>query len=242
MEGYRSLESGDLRILEDGDSRVTEGFLDGYAVLSGAATISVTANLKAAGASPLASTGSELSAGLGKFVGRLNVSAAGSMAVTGQTRARGLFDVQAAGSLVPLGLKILHGSTALSGSGSFTSTAGFKFVGAFDKSASGSLVTAPRYLTKGFLGPFSDSSDRITENGDTRITENGDTRVTGEIQQNVGVSSIIVQPTYTVFSSVVYGKLQGNWKASTIYANVNGQWTIPEKVYQHINGGWKRIN
>jgi len=34
MEGYRVTEGGDLRILEDGDSRVTERFYDGFADLT----------------------------------------------------------------------------------------------------------------------------------------------------------------------------------------------------------------
>lgn len=242
MEGYRSLESGDLRILENGDSRVTEGFIDGFSDLSGSGIISVVGGLKVAGIASLSSIGSAILAGEGVFAGRLNLSAVASIAVAGQMRGYGLLNAQAISSLTSIGLKILHGTTALSGSSNLASVAGFKFIGASDQQASGSLVALPLRTAYGLLGPFSESSDRITEGGDTRITEDGDTRISGEITENVGVSTLVAESIYTAFHSSIFIKKLGNWKTSVVYANVNGEWVPPEKVYQVINGRWKRIN
>ncbi len=44
MEGYRATEGGDLRILEDGDSRVTERFYDGFADLTAQGALFVVSN------------------------------------------------------------------------------------------------------------------------------------------------------------------------------------------------------
>lgn len=242
MEGYRSLESGDLRILEDGSERVTEGFLDGFANLSGAGSIAGLSKLKANGTSALSSTGSVLLAGQGKLFGRLNVSATGSVSFLGKTKARGLFDVNATGSLVVSGLKRLNASVALSGSSVFTSVAGFKYVGAFAKSGTGSFDFTPHYIGKGSYTTFIENPDRILESGDARITENGDTRITDDIVINGSVALLYPQATVIPFDSSVYVKMESDWKYSVIHANVNGQWTLVDKTYQNINGRWKRIN
>ena len=242
MEGYRSLESGDLRILEDGSERVTEGFIDGFANLSGAGSIATVSKLVAKGISPLSSTGSVLLAGQGKLFGRLNVSAAGSVSFLGKTKARGLINVNATGSLVVSGLKRLNANVALSASGVFTSVAGFKYVGAFAKSGTGSFAFAPHYIGKGLYASSIESPDRILESGDARITEDGNIRIADNVVINAAFGSLTVQPTYVIFNSFVYVKMGNDWEYSVIHANVNGQWTLVDKTYQNINGRWKRIN
>jgi hypothetical protein len=241
VEGYRSLESGDLRILEDGSSRVTEGFLEGFAVLSATGTVSAVSKLKASGISPLSSTGSVLLAGQGIFFGRLNVSATGSVVTLGQTRAFGSISVQGVGNSTYLGLKILHGTTALSGSGVFESKAGFKFTGSLAVSGIGSFTTIPHYTAQGIFGPFDEDVVRILESGDTRITEEGDTRVVVNFQPNVGYGSILTVPTVTLFSSEPYAKYESNWLRAVPYVKYEQEWIVPANIYKHVNGNWKRI-
>ena len=170
------------------------------------------------------------------------MSGSGSIVVLGFKKLNASVALSSAGSIVVLGFKKLNANVALSGSGVLTSVAGFKFISAFAKSGAGSFAAAPRYIAQGIFGYVESTPARITEAGDSRITESGDTRTIEEMNQNSGVGSFVVQPTYTIFTSSVFAKVGVNWKSSEIYANVNGQWTIPEKVYQHINGGWKRIN
>lgn len=241
MDGYRVLESGDLRITESGDGRVTEGFIEGFVSLSGSATLDASSIRKTNAYTTLQAVGSTLLAGEAVLFGRTNLVGSGTKSFTGNRIASGSLNKEAEGTISSSATRIRQGSTSLSSAGSIEAKAGFKFVGASSLSGSLSSTSTPKLTLSGNLGVFLDSSPRITESGDTRITEDGDIRITGEVDQNIGLSSIVAKGVRTGFRATVYINDEGIWVTAVPYVKHNSTWQKPAKTYRYMSYGWKRI-
>ena len=241
MEGYRVLESGDLRISESGDSRVTEGYIEGFAALTAQGSLSVVGVAKVTGNVSLTTQGSVLLVGEAVLFGRADFTGVGTTSVDGDLVAAGAHVGTATGTISSSGVRIQPGATSLSGEGSIASKAGFKFVGASDIQAEGIFSVTPHYIAEGIFGPFDTDVERITESGDVRITEDGNVRIVDFYQPNAATGSLLSEPSVVLFVSELYAKYLSNWRRAVPYVKYEDEWIIPEKAYKHLSGGWKRI-
>ena len=241
MEGYRSLESGDLRVSESGIFRTTEGF-----------------NL---GEVSLAAVGTKLTASVFGSQGLVIGEATSSCVVVGTKTGKGATDLSGAGVAQSHADVFLIVSSSLSGVGSQGSSA--RAVRAAVAPLSGSSVLAPtstkiRYLFSDLSGTgtttlvstrirygnyigFSEEATRVTQAGDTRITESGDVRVTGNLVYNQAESSLVATGLFTKFFSTAYIKVSGVWKQVLPSTNYQGVWKVPSRIYKNISENWKRI-
>ena len=171
-----------------------------------------------------------------------NLSGTGSSTYSASFKTIGSTSLSGLGLLTPTaGFKALANS-ALSSQGSAAFLGGKKIGAASDIQAEGIFSATPIFKLIGNSSEFAGNPFRLTQSEDSRITESGDVRIAEFVFENLGISSLIADPTYTIFTSLIFAKVGVNWKSSELYANVNGQWVIPEKTYRHMNGGWKRIN
>lgn len=221
VAGYRITEGSDSRLLENGDTRVTEGFQTGEAALSASsgfdflATARVSANLVLTSGSTLAAAGDVTRYGASMVANNSTITAMGARTTAGEGT------LSAAGAMVAFPHLVLKGESALSGAGTIS----------------------PNGIVKKFVSVVSGQAifTRITEGEDTRITEAGDTRITNAVPTNEIIGSIVANDTYIPFSSTAYYKTGGNWKTSDVYVKHNGNWNPPTAVYKKISGNWKRI-
>ena len=241
MEGYRATEGGDLRILEDGDSRVTERFYDGFADLTAQGSLFVVSNATILASVSLSSTGSTLLVGEAILFGRTALNGQGTTSVDGDLVASGAHVGTATGTLSSSGVRIQPGATSLSGASSIVSAAGFKFAGASDIQAEGIFSATPKLVAYGLFDQDDQNVIRLLENGDVRITEEGDTRIVSGYQPNTAYGSIISQPSVVLFVSEPYAKYQSSWLRAVPYVKYENDWVVPEKAYKYLTGRWKRI-
>jgi hypothetical protein len=241
MEGYRALESGDLRVSESGVFRTTEGF-----------------NL---GEASFTAVGSKITASAFGAIGLVIVSASGSMSSTGTVTRKGIKTFGGVGSLQAQADVFLIVSSFLSGVGSLTVSGGA--LRAATGALTGSSVLAPagtriRYgisglsgegfvvsvaskTLYGFYGKFVQEAVRVTELNDTRITEDGNTRVTYPLIYNGAEGTLVGDTVYTRFNVTASVNRSGVWKRIVPSAKYNGAWRLAQKVYKKISGNWKRI-
>lgn len=241
MEGYRVLESGDLRTLESGDLRVTEHFFEGSVSLSSSSTLTSFPNAKVHPYADLASLGSVLLVGEARVFGRSEAVGVGSSVVNGDLVASGASVQAATGSLASQGVRVQPGAVSLSGASSVASKAGFKFVGVLSASAEGTTTVLPKFTAQGIFGPFGEVV-RVLESGETRVTEDDNVRLVDNYQPNIGYGSSQYRPTVTLFASQAYAKYQNNWLRAVPYVKYEQEWLIPSRMYKHANGDWKRIH
>lgn len=241
MEGYRVTEEGNLRTTESSDTRVTEGFIEGFADLSATGSISVVGLLKAPANASLVTQGSVLLVGEAVLFGRADFTGVGSATVDSDLKASGAYVGDATGTISSSGVRIQPGATSLSGEGSIASKAGFKFVGASDIQAEGIFSSTPKFTAQGLFGPFDVDVERITESGDVRVTEDGNVRIVDFYQPNAATGSLISEPSVVLFVSEPYAKYLSNWQRAVPYVKYEGEWVIPQKAYKHLSGRWKRI-
>jgi len=241
VEGYRVLESGDLRTLENGDLRVTEHFFEGSVSLSSSSTLASTANAKVHPYADLASLGSVLLVGEARVFGRLELAGVGSSVVNGDLVAKGASVQSATGSLASSGVRVQHGAVSLSGASSVASKAGFKFVGVLSASAEGTTTVLPKFTAQGLFGDLGEVV-RVLESGETRVTEDDNIRIVVNYQPNIAYGSSQYRPTVTLFASQAYAKYQNNWLRAVPYVKYEQEWLIPSRMYKHANGDWKRIH
>lgn len=241
MEGYRSLESGDLRVSESGVFRTTEGFNLGE--------VSFTA------------VGSKLTASVygsqGLFIGE----AISTCTVVGTKTGKGATNLLGEGTAQSHADVFLIVSGSLSGVGSQGSSA--RAVRAALGALSGSSVLAPtstkiRYLFSDLSGSgtttivsrrvrygnyigFNQEATRITQAGDIRITEDGNVRLTHELIYNQAENTMVATGLLTKFFSIAYIKVLGVWRQVAPSAKYKGAWKIASRIYKNINENWKRI-
>tara|TARA_R110000868_G_scaffold115346_4_gene308025 strand:+ start:2675 stop:3388 length:714 start_codon:yes stop_codon:yes gene_type:complete len=228
-----------LPIADDGGANAA---LTGAANLTGQGSISSSANVRSSGLTTLSGSGSIVSISKRRLFSLSNLSSTGSSTYSVSFKATGFTSLSGLGSLVPTaGFKALA-SSALSAQGSAAFLGGKKIGAASDIQAEGIFSAIPSFKLIGNFSGFLDNLFRLTESGDSRITESGDVRITEFVSENLGISSLVANPTYIEFTSIVYVKTLSAWSFSTIYANVSGQWVEPQAAYQRINGVWKRIN
>lgn len=241
MEGYRALESGDLRVSESGIFRTTEGFNLGE--------VSLTA------------VGSKLTASVYGSQGLVIGEATSSCVVVGTKTGKGITNLSGEGTAQSHADVFLIVSSSLSGIGSQGSSA--RAVRAVVAPLSGSSVLAPtstkiKYLFSNLSGAgtttvvsrrirygnyigFNQEAIRVTQAGDTRITEDGNVRLTHELVYNQAENTMVATGLFTKFFSIAYIKISGVWRQVAPSANYKGVWKIPSRIYKNINENWKRI-
>jgi hypothetical protein len=218
--GIRTSEAGDTRVTEDGITRTTFGFELPDANLQATGSVTSTLNVSTFISASLSSAGSTLNAGEGTFVDQANLTATSSVAADGLVILIESADLQSTGTIASDGLRTCFADSSLSTVGSKIAAAERTCFGRFQSSAEDVI--------------------RILENGDTRHTEAGDTRISTTIYGNTGVGSVVALPTKTFFSSQPYYKKDGTWDTFVPYVKWNGAWTGNLKIYKHTNGAWKR--
>jgi hypothetical protein len=219
--GYRITEGGDSRLLENGDVRVTEGFLTGEVSLS-------------------ASGGFD-------FVGKLDANAAvayvsdASLVVAGDVTRYGAALVANNSALGAIGNRITSGELSVSASGSVVADEDLVANGAFAASGQGSFSPTARVVKYVSVVSGNEQFLRILESEDYRVTESGDNRITNAIPTNEIVGTMVALDNYIPFSSTAYYKDAGVWKEAVVDAKYNGNWDALQAVYKKISGSWKRI-
>lgn len=241
MEGYRVLESGDLRVSESGVSRSTEGFNEGEAFLSAVGSKLTASAYGAIGNSSLNATGTITPTGQVIRKGNNILLGEGAVEATGIHAQQGYSALVGVGSqagqgnavrpalsllegvsvLTPTGLRIKYGFSALQGSGSTTSE-------------------SKRIRPAAYSG-FNEEAIRTTASGDVRVTEDGNTRITGPLIYNQAEGTMVGASDKTQFNAVSYVKQAGVWKRMIPNAKHEGVWKEAMKMYKKINENWKRI-
>ena len=241
-DGFRITESGESRISEALDVRITEQFVEGLAALSGAGSLVSVANTTYQAASSLASLGSQLVAsGLTSQVDPITLSATGTMTATGGALFQDTINVSGTGTATFLGLNTFNITQAFNGTGTAT------FNGLRTKNASVALSASSTFTNDGFnfvhYGAISAEDEeliRITEAGDTRVDEADNIRIV-VIGGNVGVGSLEADCTQIIFSSTAYVKWNGEWTTFTPKVKQDGTWDDPLAIYKKIDANtWKR--
>jgi hypothetical protein len=219
--GIRTSEAGDTRVTEDGIIRTTFGFELPDASLQATGSVTSTINISTFASASLAGQGSKLTAGEGTFVDQASMAAEGTMAANGLVLVLAEAPMAATGTMTSDSLRTCFGESPLSATGS--------------KAAVG-LKTLFGSITSG-----TDEVTRITEAGDIRVLENGtDTRTAIAAYGNIVFATIVGNPSKTFFSSQPYYKDAGTWKTFIPNVKWNGAWTQNLKIYKHTNGAWKR--
>ncbi|CAB4160642.1 hypothetical protein UFOVP729_6 [uncultured Caudovirales phage] len=152
IAGYRITEGSDTRFLENGDTRVTEGFQTGDASLNASGGFDFLGKLKASGTVVFAGTGSISGAADA-------VRYAASLKVVNT-------------QLDALGARTTVGETSLSASGSISADEALIAVALFAGSGAGTISATARVVK--FVEVVSGSVEflRTTENDDYRVIEN----------------------------------------------------------------------
>lgn len=219
--GIRTSEAGDTRVTEDGIIRTTFGFELPDASLQATGSVTSTINISTFSSASLAGQGSKLTAGEGTFVDQASMAAEGTMAANGLVLVLAEAPMEATGTMASDSLRTAFGEAPLSATGS---------------QANVGLKTLFGSITSG-----TDEVTRITEAGDIRVLENGtDTRTAIAAYGNIIFATIVGNPSKTFFSSQPYYKDAGTWKTFLPNVKWNGAWTSNLKIYKHTNGAWKR--
>lgn len=221
VAGYRITEGGDSRLLQNGDTRVTEGFQTGDAALSASSSFDFVGTAKLGAAVAVISDASLVVSGDVTRYGATLVANSSTLDAVGARRTGGETSISASGTLVADEELIANGVFAASATGTFSPTAR---VVKFSQVVSGTLE---------FL--------RITEGEDYRVTESGDNRITNAVPTNEVIGSMVAVDTYIPFSSTAYYKTGGVWKQADVDAKYNGNWDALQAIYKKISGNWKRI-
>lgn len=221
VAGYRITEGGDSRLLENGDTRVTEGFQTGDAALSASGGFDFLGKLKASTSS--------------NFLG------SASLVVSGDVTRYGATLVANSSTMDALGARKTGGETSLSVSGTLVADEELIATGTFAASATGTLSPTARVVKFSQVVSGTVEFLRITESEDYRVTESGDSRITNAIPTNQIVGSMVALDTYIPFSSTAYYKTNGVWKQTDVDTKYNGNWDALQAVYKKISGSWKRI-
>lgn len=221
VAGYRITEGGDSRLLENGDTRVTEGFQTGNAALSASGGFDFVGTLT--------TTGAVVFSGTGSIAGAADVVRYGASLKESNI------------ALSAVGNRITNGETNFSASGVLGADEALVALGAFAATASGTLSPTARVVK--FVEVVSGTLEflRITESEDYRVTESGDSRITNAIPTNEIIGSLVANDTFIPFSSTAYYKTGGVWKQTDVDAKYNGNWDALQAVYKKISGSWKRI-
>jgi hypothetical protein len=239
-EGYRALESSDVRITEAGDTRITEQVTFGAISLSSSIglTTQVTGSFGVA-----TSVTSSLSVTVqASLTNRAVTSLLGSLTNTPTIVKQRLLDTNLTSTL-SAGLTStlrLRGASLVSASLSVAPTAFGSFSLGTGLTTALSLTPTPFKTIYADYTSADEEPTRFTEAGDTRITESGDTRILAQLG-NVGVLSLVTLPDKILFNSLVYTKIAGTWTRIVPSANLEDDWSLTNKMYKNQSGKWARI-
>lgn len=222
IAGYRITEGGDSRILQNGDTRVSEGFQTGDASLTASSSYDFVATAKVGAAVA--------------FVGD------SSLVVSGNVISYGATLVANSSTMDAVGARKTGGETSLTASGTLAADEKLVAKGEFAGSAQGTFSPTGRVVKYVSVVSGNEQFLRILESEDYRVTESGDNRITNAIPTNEMVGSMVANDTYIPFSSTAYYKTGDVWKEAEVYTKNNGNWNALQAVYKKISGNWKRIH
>jgi len=241
MDGFRITESGDLRITESSDSRITENFIEAFASLSSAGSVTAPANTSSYISASLTSDGSGIFAGEGVYRGATNLSATSSVDAVLYNVTTASAPLYATGSLTASGVRIQYAGSSLSATGSITPIGLGIFPGASSLSSSGSITSTANKILNAAFNPTTGEQIRLTESGDIRVTENDDTRIAFVEDLNSGIGSMSANGLRIKFRSTSYYNDEETWKEFVPYVKDGGEWVAPLAMYRHDGASWKRI-
>lgn len=147
----------------------------------------------------------------------------------------------AEGSQTAVPLLTINTLSDLSSSGTIAADALFVVFAESSLSGSGTLAADTRMDHSANFESINVEFTRVTEAGDRRVLENGDVRVTDEVVSNSGEGVLITFSDRIAFSAEPYVKVLTDWKSFTPYVKHEDNWKVPDKMYKHVNGNWKRI-
>lgn len=235
MEGPRILQDGSLRVTENGDRRITEGYapIDGDASVSSSGTLNLFVERILGANIALSATGS--------VTVQTQVSVTGSLVAQGSVTVAPTVGVQkalVATSEIEVRPKVVREALTLrSGSGQLEAFGSKVYEGVVNAVASTLLTGNPTVLHSGIVASVPEP--RITEDGNGRITQSGDRRVTSD-RGAVAGGTMDIFGTHIPFSAGFYAKKNGLWGPVTPYVYFNGAWRTPT-VYVKRNGDWLRV-
>ena len=136
---------------------------------------------------------------------------------------------------------VIFASSSLQATGSVTPIALLAQSGVVDLIALSTISSfANQVYNVNFISGI-ETFTRTTEAGDRRVTEDGSVRITSDIPFNTGEGTIISFGDRVAFTAEPYVKVLSNWKLFTPYVKYEDNWQVPERIYKHTNGSWKRI-
>jgi len=221
VAGYRTTEASDVRILENGDVRVTENFYTADVALSASAGFDFVGNLKA--------TGQAAFQGETSLVVNGNIIRYAAIMVANQS------------SISATGVRTTVGEISFAATGTIAALPSFIFKGSSNLTATGGIAPTARTVKYVSVEAGQVEFLRILENDDYRVTEDGNNRITNDVATNEIVSSMVVSGLLIPFTSEAYIRQNGVWKLADIDAKNNGNWNALQAVYKKISGNWKRI-
>lgn len=241
MEGYRVLESGDLRVSESGVSRSTEGFNEGEAFLSAVGSKLTASAYGAIGNSSLDATGTitptgqVIRKGSNTLLGEGAVEATGIHAQQAYSALVGVGSQAGQGNAVRPALSLLEGVSVLA-------PTGLKIrYGIADIAGEGYCASTPTKISGGVYSGYNEEATRVSSSGDIRVTEDGNTRITEPLVYNQAEGAMVGASDKTQFNAVAYVKQSGVWKRMIPNVKDSSIWKTPSKMYKKINENWKRI-
>jgi len=213
------------RITEDGDRRITEEGL-----------VRTTGNTN-----PNTAVSSILVAGVSTVFGHVSLSGTGSLTPTATLDFSVDTSLVANGNQTSAPLLTHAGLSNLTAEGTLNADVLFVVFAESSLSSAGSIAVDSRMDLSANFESLLVEFTRVTESGDRRVLENGDVRITDEVLSNSAEGVIVVFSDRIAFSAEPYVKVLSDWKAFTPYVKYEDNWTIPDKIYKHTNGNWKRI-
>lgn len=242
-DGYRILESGDLRVSESGDTRLTEKFYVASSLVASSSSISPTASVTSSGASSLSNVGSAIFAGFANRPAAARLNSLATLQPDADLVGKGVTSLLGTSAQASSAIRIRNAESTLAATGTLASEAGFKFVGEVSGVVTGTLDnTALNYTAYAVFDNEQDNIIRLTESGDIRVTEDGlDTRISVNVNPNVVYCNIVSDGVLTPFEAVAYIKENGVWEEFDPYVKWGGTWSLPDKIYKNISENWKRV-
>jgi hypothetical protein len=241
MEGYRALESGELRVSESDVLRSTEGFNAGDAFLSAVSSKLTASVFGAIGNSLINATSVLTVSGTGEKKGSIVLSGTASLQsdadvfLIASSSLGGVGSQEASGRAIRAATASLAGSSVLGVSGTR-----IKY-GLSDIQGTGSLACASQRVRYGLYTGFNEEATRITQDNDVRVTEDGNVRITNPIAYNEAEGTLVAENIFTRFNATAYIKKEGIWRRVSPNAKYNGEWRSAQKIYKNITEKWKRV-
>lgn len=244
----RITEGSDIRITEDGITRITEQIfaqaslnassgltftftLPAGSALTGEPFFNAVGQLVAKGESALSSTGSKIVAGVKVKPGAANLHVVGTISGACDRTTFGATALTGEPFITIDGDLIASGSTSLTGTGTTSATPLLTLAGLSSLNGTGSMVFDPEPIVN-LLGEVSLTGEPFFSADAVAIL--------GSPTALQGTANLSVDGTRVPFAGQIYA-IRGQWGEVIPYIYYSGEWR-EVKVYVKNNGIWKRVH